>query len=108
MLLGASLLLWERHAPGPLIDVRLLGRRQQLQRTYLCQILSSLGTYVILCGASQWMEQSRGLSASVVGLVLIQLSVLSIIAARFVSDRGWVRWPLILADCTLSPGFCSG
>ena len=108
MLLGAPLLLWERHAPSPLIEVRLLGRRQRLQRTYLRQILISLGTYVILYGASQWMEQSRGLSASVVGLVLIPVSVVSIIVARFVSDRGWVRWPLILADCTLSPGCCSG
>ena len=102
VLLGVSLVLWERHAPSPLIDVRLLGRRQRLQRTYLRQILISLGTYVILYGASQWMEQSRGLSASVVGLVLIPLSVLSIIVARFVSDRGWVRWPLILSGAALT------
>lgn len=69
-LLGGALVLWERHIQSPLIDVRMLARHKQLQRTYLRQILISLGTYVILYGASQWMEQSRGLSASMVGLIL--------------------------------------
>jgi hypothetical protein len=99
--LGGALLLWESHCHSPLIDVRMLAKRKQLQRTYLRQILISLGTYVILYGASQWMEQGRGLSASVVGLVLIPLSVLSVVVARLVSDRGWVRWPLILSGVAL-------
>lgn len=106
VLLGAALLLWERRIERPLIDVRMLARRKHLQRTYLRQILISLGTYVILYGASQWMEQSRGLSASMVGLVLIPLSVLSVLVARFVSDRGWVRWPLILSGVALVLAAC--
>jgi MFS family permease len=79
----------------------MLARRKPLQRTYLRQILISLGSYAMLYGVSQWMEQSRGLSASVVGLVLIPLSVLSIIVARFVSGRGWIRWPLVLSGAAL-------
>ncbi len=98
---GVALVLWERRTTNPLIDVRMLARRKPLQRTYLRQILISLGTYAILYGASQWMEQSKELSPSVVGLVLIPLSVLSIIVARVVSGRGWVRWPLILSGAAL-------
>ncbi|MES2169955.1 MAG: MFS transporter [Actinomycetota bacterium] len=101
VLVAVALVLWERRATRPMIDVRMLARRKPLQRTYLRQVLLSLGTYAMLYGVSQWMEQSRGLSASVVGLVLIPLSVLSIIVARFVSGRGWVRWPLILSGAAL-------
>jgi predicted MFS family arabinose efflux permease len=101
VVVGVALVIWERRASSPLIDIRMLVARRPLQRTYLRQILISLGTYMMLYGASQWMEQSRGLSASVVGLVLIPLSVLSIVVARFVSGRGWVRWPLILSGIAL-------
>ncbi|MCU1413315.1 MAG: transporter [Microbacteriaceae bacterium] len=101
VLVGVALVLWERRATRPMIDVRMLARRKPLQRTYIRQILISLGTYAMLYGVSQWMEQSRGLSASVVGLVLIPLSVLSIIVARFVSGRGWIRWPLVLSGAAL-------
>jgi MFS family permease len=97
----AALILWERRASSPLIDVRVLGKNRPLLRTYLRQILSFLGTYVVLYGVSQWMEQSRGLSASVVGLVLLPLSAVSIVVAKVVSSRGWVRWPLIIAGASL-------
>jgi predicted MFS family arabinose efflux permease len=101
VVVGVALVIWERRASSPLIDIRMLVARRPLQRTYLRQILISLGTYMMLYGASQWMEQSRGLSASVVGLVLIPLSILSVIVARFVSSREWVRWPLILSGVAL-------
>ena len=95
--LGAGLLAWERRASRPLIDVRMLGRNRPLQRTYLRQALVSLGIYATLYGISQWMEQSAHLSASAVGLILLPLSGLSIVIARVVSRRGWVRWPLVIA-----------
>lgn len=101
VVLGAALLLWERRAPRPLIDVRMLGRNRPLQRTYLRQTLVGLGVYTALYGTSQWMEQSAHLSASAVGLILLPLSGLSIVIARVVSGRGWVRWPLILAAVAL-------
>ena len=47
------------------------------------------------------MEQSAHYSASAVGLILLPLSGLSIVIARVVSERGWVRWPLILAGVAL-------
>jgi MFS family permease len=96
-----ALVFWERRAGRPLIDVRMLGRNRPLQRTYLRQTLVALGTYSALYGTSQWMEQSAHYSPFAVGLILLPLSGLSIIIARIVSKRGWVRWPLILAGVAL-------
>ena len=99
--LAAALFLCERKASHPLIDVRMLAKHLPLQRTYLRQMLTALGTYAVLYGASQWMEQSKHLGASTVGLILIPLSAISIVMARVISRRGWVRWPLILAGAAL-------
>jgi MFS family permease len=99
--LGAALVVWERRAPSPLVDVRMLGRNQRLLRTYVRQALVSLGTYTALYGTSQWMEESAHYSASQVGLILLPLSGVSIVVARLVSGRGWVRWPLILTGVSL-------
>ncbi|MDP9904254.1 MFS transporter [Arthrobacter bambusae] len=102
VVLAGVLLLRERHAGSPLIDVRMLGRNGPLQRTYLRTILAALATYASMYGTSQWMEQSMGLNPAAVGLILIPLSLLSIVVARVVSSRAWVRWPLILAGVALT------
>jgi predicted MFS family arabinose efflux permease len=99
--LAAALIFREQRAGSPLIDTRMLAKNFPLQRTYLRQTLSSLGVYAALYGVSQWMEQSAHLSASAVGMILLPLSVLSIVASRVASVRGWVRWPLILAGAAL-------
>jgi predicted MFS family arabinose efflux permease len=101
IVLGVALVLWERRSSSPLIDVRMLARNRPLQRTYLRQILVSLATYSVLYGVSQWMELGRGLNASQVGLILLPLTVVSIILARVISGRGWVRVPLLLAGVVL-------
>jgi MFS family permease len=97
VVLGAALFGWERRAARPLIDVRMLGRNGQLLRTYVRQCFASLGMYTALYGTSQWMEGPAHYSSSQVGLILLPLSAVSIVVARVVSARGWVRWPLILA-----------
>jgi MFS family permease len=99
--LGAAMVVWERRTARPLIDVRMLGRNRRLLRTYIRQALVALGTYTALYGLSQWMEESAGYSASQVGLILLPLSGISIVVARLVSERGWVRWPLVLTGVSL-------
>lgn len=93
--LAVALVLWERRAVSPLIDVRLLAAEPALARTYLRQILSGLAVYTAFYGLSQWMGDAAGLEASVVGVVLLPLSLVSILLARLVSVRGWVRGALI-------------
>ena len=97
----AALILWERRVKSPLIDVRMLGANRPLQRTYLRQLLVGLGTYSALYGTSQWMEDSVHLSPATVGLILIPFSGLSIVLARVISGRGWIRWPLLLTGFSL-------
>ncbi|WP_227982236.1 MFS transporter [Nocardia spumae] len=102
LVLGAALIGWERRARSPLIDVRMLVGNGDLLRTYLRQAVVSLGTYTALYGTSQWMEQAAGYSASQVGLILLPLSAISIVVARLVSNRGWIRWPLITSGLALA------
>jgi predicted MFS family arabinose efflux permease len=104
-LLAGALIAWERRAPKPLIDVRMLARNPRVLRTYIRQTLASLGTYTALYGTSQWMEGSAHYSASQVGLILLPLSGVSVVLARVVSNRGWVKTPLVLTGvCLLLTG----
>jgi MFS family permease len=91
-----ALILWERSASRPLIDVRMLAANGPLQRTYIRSGLVSLANYAALNGLSQWLEQGRGLDAWTVGLILIPLAGFAAVLSRIVSRRGWVRWPLIV------------
>jgi hypothetical protein len=79
----------------------MLASNGPLQRTYVRQILVGLGVYTALYGASQWMQESAGYSASAVGLILLPLSAVSIVVARLASSKGWVRWPLVLGAVSL-------
>jgi MFS family permease len=101
LLLIVTLIVWEQRTLNPLINVRTLAQNSPLQRTYLRQTLVGLGIYTSLYGSSQWMEQSAGFSSFAVGLILLPLSGLSIVLARINSNRGWVRWPLILGAVAL-------
>lgn len=101
-LVVAAAFIWrERRASSPLIDVRALASNGPLQRTYSRQLLVGLGIYACMYGMSQWMEEGRGLDAAAVGVIMIPLSLVSIVVARLVSLRGWVRVPLILAGAAL-------
>ncbi len=102
VVLTTALLLWETRSASPLIDIRMMRKNFPLQRTYLRQMLVCLGIYSSLYGSSQWMGQSAHFTASAVGLILLPLSGLSIVIARVVSARAWLRWPLILSGVALS------
>ncbi|NUP29081.1 MAG: MFS transporter [Nocardia sp.] len=99
--LATGLVVRELRARSPLVDIRMLGGNGGLLRTYLRQAVVSLGTYTALYGTSQWMEQAAHYTAFEVGLILLPLSAVSIVVARIVSDRGWIRIPLALAGAAL-------
>ena len=101
VVVATALILWERHASRPLIDIRLLGRNGPLQRTYLRQTLAALGIYTLLYGLSQWMEDAAHISPGNAGLILIPFSAFSIVIARTVSTRGWIRWPLVIGGAAI-------
>lgn len=101
LVLAGLLIGWERRAPKPLVDVRMLARNPRVLRTYIRQTLASLGTYTALYGLSQWMEGAAHYSASQVGLILLPLSGVSVVLARMVSGKGWVKVPLVLTGACL-------
>jgi MFS family permease len=104
LVLAAALAGWELRAAQPFLDVRLLVTNGALTRTYLRNGLTLMGTYVILYGLTQWLEVARGLSAYQAGLMLMPMGVLTALAARVVSRRAAVRWPLIACAVLLLVG----
>ncbi|WP_137845014.1 MFS transporter [Microbacterium sp. 2FI] len=93
--LGILLIVWERRSSSPLIDVRFLASAPPLARTYLRQLLTGLAVFTAFYGLSQWMGATAGLGAAAIGVILLPLSVVSVVLARLVSVRGWVRGALI-------------
>jgi MFS family permease len=98
---AAALVVWERRAVQPLIDVHMLASNAPLLRTYLRQTVLGLGVYTALYGTSQWMEAAAGYSPTEVGLILVPLSLVSIVLARLTSARGWVQVPLLVGTVAL-------
>lgn len=91
----SGLILWERRARHPFIDVRMLRRNGPLVRTYGRQALTQTAMYMVLYGYVQWLEEGRGLAASVSGLVMLPMTLVGAVAAALVSRRALVRGPLI-------------
>lgn len=92
--LGAGLILWERRAGIPFIDVRMLAKNAPLRRTYLRNAGMSVGQYCVLYGLSQWIEQSRHLSPIATGLTLLPMAFIGAVSSGIVSRWSWLRLPL--------------
>ncbi|CAK7286306.1 MFS transporter [Streptomyces misionensis JCM 4497] len=100
----AALIRWERRTASPLIDVRSLARNPALRRTYVRQLLVGLGMYASMYSLTQWLEGSGGYSSFQTGLIMLPMSAVSMVLARFVSTRGWVRRPLLTGTLALAAG----
>ncbi|SFR91628.1 Major Facilitator Superfamily protein [Agromyces sp. CF514] len=92
---AAGLVGWELRARHPFIDVRMLAANGPLVRTYTRQFLTQVAMYLVLYGYVQWLEQGRGLAASVSGLVMLPMTVVGAIGSALVARRAFVRGPLI-------------
>ncbi len=95
--LGVALVVRERSARHPFIDVRMLARNGSLSATYVRTAVTMLVPYAILYGLSQWLQESRGLSAIMIGLLLLPMSLLASVVAIPFSRRQLVRMPLLAA-----------
>jgi len=69
-----------RH-PNPFINVRVLSLNIELNTTFLRQIGITYILYLVLYGLPQWMEQSKGISPSHVGLIMLPLSLTAMIVS---------------------------
>jgi MFS family permease len=59
----------------PFIDVKILSLNLMLNTTFLRQIGINFIIYLVLYGLPQWMEQSKHISPSNVGLIMLPLSL---------------------------------
>ncbi|HEX3590710.1 MAG TPA: MFS transporter [Pseudonocardiaceae bacterium] len=89
---GGALVLRERRAPEPFIDVQLLATNRSLSFTYLRTALTYVAFYAVFYGLPSWLEQGRGLDPGTAGLVMLPLAAVGVLtttlAARLVRHRG--------------------
>jgi len=71
----------------PFIDVRVLRVNTLLNTTFLRQTGLTFVMYSVLYSLGQWMEQTKGLSPSSVGLILLPLSLAAIIMSLVLSNN---------------------
>ncbi|WP_198533714.1 MFS transporter [Streptomyces odonnellii] len=104
--LFAALIGWERQATTPLIDVRMLVANRPLGFTYLRTVVSMFGAYCLMYGLTQWLQEGKGLSAIVTGIVMLPISAVAVVVSRPVSRRNLIRLPLIASSViALGVGF---
>ncbi|WP_208378795.1 MFS transporter [Cumulibacter soli] len=92
---------WERRQDEPFVDVRALAGNRSLMLTLVRTTATYAAFYCIFFGIPQWLQASRGLDASVAGLVMLPIAVIGIVstlvATRTVATRG-IRWTLLVGS----------
>jgi MFS family permease len=83
-----------RHA-DPFIDVRVLSGNVPLLLTYARSVVAATVAYAFLYGYTQWLEEARGLNASMAGLVLLPTFGTGIVVAALTGRRAAVRGKLL-------------
>jgi MFS family permease len=97
---GATFAVRELRAPTPFVDLRVLGGNPPLLRTYLRTLLAYIVSYSYLYGLTQWLEEGRGLSASVAGLVLLPMFGVAIAVSAATGRHPQVRGKLVVGGAT--------
>ena len=101
--LAPVLVAWERRAPTPFIDVRLLAAHRALSRSYLRTALLLFASYSVLYGFTQWLETAGGYSTGAAGLLVLPMAALG--AAASIPLGRWrlgVRLLIAAPLCTLA------
>jgi MFS family permease len=99
-LAGAGLTWWELRAPRPFLDLRLLGGNLPLLATYARSLLAAITSYALLYGYTQWLEEGRGLSPQVAGLVLLPIFGAGIVVSTVSGCRSEIRGKLVVGAFT--------
>ena len=94
--LGAGLVWWELRTPTPVIDLRLLAGNLPLLGTYCRSLLAAITSYALLYGYTQWLEEGRGLSPSVAGLLLLPIFATGIGVSALTGRRPEIRGKLLV------------
>ncbi|MDD7917591.1 MFS transporter [Actinomycetospora callitridis] len=93
---GAGLTWWELRAPAPFLDLRLLGGNLPLLATYARSLLAAITSYALLYGFTQWLEEGRGLSPQIAGLVLLPVFAAGIVVSSITGRSPRIRGKLLV------------
>ncbi len=97
---AAGLAWWELRAGSPFLDLRLLGGNRPLLATYARALLTAVTSYALLYGYTQWLEQGRGLSPSVAGLVLLPIFASGVVVSTVTGRSRQIRGKLLVGATT--------
>ncbi|GAA4199509.1 MFS transporter [Actinocatenispora rupis] len=104
---GVLLVLWERRAPTPFLDVRGFVRSPALTGVLGQQAAIQFVFYGVFYGLPLWLEQVRGYPTEQAGLLMLPVAALGVlvtpVAARLVTRFG-PRLPLLLGSIGLLAG----
>ncbi|BDZ49204.1 hypothetical protein GCM10025867_14450 [Frondihabitans sucicola] len=92
-----ALIVWERRAVAPFIDVRMLATNGALTRTYVRLFLLYGIAYTMTYGFSQWVQDDAGVSSQAAGLIQLPGAILAGVASFWFARKAGVRAPLIAA-----------
>jgi hypothetical protein len=90
-----ALAWWELRASAPFLDLRLLGGNLPLLATYARAFLAAITSYALLYGYTQWLEEGRGLSPQIAGLVLLPIFGAGIVVSMATGRRREIRGKLV-------------
>ena len=91
---------------NPFIDVRVLSLNLFLNTTFLRQIGINFILYLMLYGLPQWMEQSKGISPSRVGLIMLPLSITAMLLSLLIAkNKKYVIQLTIGVVCIIGASF---
>ncbi|MGZ8178062.1 MFS transporter [Williamsia sp. SKLECPSW1] len=96
VVIGAVFVMWERRTESPFIDVALFVGNRPLAVTYLRAVLAATVSYSYLYGYTQWLQETRGLSSTAAGLVLLPTFAIGILVSVTTGRRPQIRRKLLV------------
>ena len=103
--LGAGLVRRELRTAEPFLDLRVFGGNLPLLVTYLRNFLAAVISYALLYGFTQWLQDGRGLTPAVAGLILLPMFLTAIVVSTLTGRRPQIRGKL-LAGASVQVAAC--
>lgn len=92
----AGLVVRELRSTAPFLDVRTLARNPALVGTYARTAATMFGTYCVMYGLPQWLQEARGLDAALAGLIVVPMTLVAVAISPSAARRNLVRGPLVI------------
>lgn len=97
---AVGFVLRERRAASPFVDLGVFAGNVPLLLTYARSLLGACVSYALLYGYTQWLEQGRGLSASLAGLALLPIFAGAIAVSSLTGRNPRIKGKLIVGSAS--------